>query len=276
MKDERLATSPLKTRRRRWGRVLLILALAGGVWWYWSNWKPPLVIPDGGGVSEWPSYGGDSGGMRYAPLAQITPENVMHLEVAWEYHTGEVGTKRGDSQQATTFEARSLVNGTLYLPTPLNRVIALDPETGTEKWSYDPEVDLTGNYSNQLTSRGVTYWSDPDSGSGRIFVGTNDARLIALDAASGTPVEEFGDAGQVNLNLGVGEQKWLGEYQVTSAPVVTQSLVVVGSAVGDNARIDAPSGVVRAYDAKTGSLRWAWDLAPPNFDYENGLISDAG
>lgn len=278
MKDERLATSPLRTgRRRRWARILLILALAGGAWWYWSNWKPPLVIPDGGGVAEWPAYGRDAGGTRYAPLAQITPHNVMHLEKAWEYHTGDVVTKRPEIMSETAFEATPiLVEGTLYLPTPLNRVIALDPETGEERWVYDPQVDPSKSYANQLTSRGVAFWRDPQNTSNRIFAATNDARLIALDATTGELCRNFGDDGQVDLNADAGEQMWHGEYQVTSPPVVTETLVVVGSAVADNVRVDAPSGVVRAFDARTGELRWAWDLAPPDFEPTPDQLSAAG
>jgi len=173
------------------------------------------------------------------------------------------------------------VAGTLFFCTPFNRVIALDPVTGDEKWVHDPKIDLTGRYANQLVCRGVTAWMDeqasPDSSCQRtIFTATNDARLIALDAETGEVCDEFGSNGQVDLNAAAGEQKWQGEYQVTSPPVVVGDVVVVGSAVSDNARIDAPSGVVRGFDARTGTLRWAWDLAPPDFDYETGLVSDAG
>jgi quinoprotein glucose dehydrogenase len=222
-------------------------------------------------ATSWPSYGGDPGGQRYSPLTGITPQNVDRLEIAWTHHTGDVSDGRGAIPSTTAFEATPiLVDGVLYLCSPFNRVIALDPETGAVHWSFDPEIDLTGRYANQLICRGVSTWLDPDREPGtecrrRILMGTNDAFLIALDARTGAPCPDFGEGGRVDLNRGVGEQRWKGEYQVTSPPAVVHDLVVVGSAVSDNARIDAPSGVVRAFDARSGALRWAWDLAPPDF-----------
>ncbi len=221
-----------------------------------------------GPTAEWLDYGNSRGGDRYSPLTQITPDNVGHLEIAWVHHTGDVSDGRGEVRSTTAFEATPiLVDGTLFVCSPLNRVIALDPETGSERWSYDPEVALEGGYANQLVCRGVTTWLDSAPGNGacrrRIFTATNDARLVALDAATGEPCQEFGESGQVDLNDGVGEQLWLGEYQVTSPPAVAGDIVIVGSAVGDNQRTDAPSGVVRAYDARSGELVWGWDLAPP-------------
>ena len=223
-------------------------------------------------ATPWPSYGGDLGGRRYSPLTGITPQNVGGLEVAWTYHTGDVSDGRGAIPSTTAFEATPiLVDGVLYICSPFNRVTALDPETGAVHWTFDPEIDLSGRYANQLICRGVSAWVDADREPGaacrrRIFMGTNDAFLIALDAETGTPCADFGEAGRVDLNRGVGDQRWQGEYQVTSPPAVVRDLVVVGSAVSDNARIDAPSGVVRAFDARTGTLRWAWDLAPPEFE----------
>jgi len=233
-------------------------------------------------ITEWPAYGGDLGGQRYAAAGIIRPNNVTALGHAWTYRHGDVSGKDDEIPSTTAFENTPiLVAGTLFFCTPFNRVIALDPVTGDEKWVHDPKIDLTGRYANQLICRGVTAWMDeqasPDSSCQRtIFTATNDARLIALDAETGEVCDEFGSNGQVDLNAAAGEQKWQGEYQVSSPPVVVGDVVVVGSAVSDNARIDAPSGVVRGFDARTGTLRWAWDLAPPDFDYETGLVSDAG
>jgi quinoprotein glucose dehydrogenase len=217
----------------------------------------------GGPVAGWPHYGNDSGGTRYSPLTQITKANVRNLTVAWTYRTGDIPRK----QQLAAFEATPILVGrTLYLSTPFNRVIALDAETGAERWTYDPKIDLSVRYSD-FTSRGVAAWADPqrhapDPCAVRIFHATNDARLFALDAASGALCADFGGAGQVDLSRGVGKvHPW--EYGVSSAPVVLNDLIIVGSKVADNQRIDAPSGVVRAYDARTGTLRWAWDPLPP-------------
>jgi quinoprotein glucose dehydrogenase len=220
-------------------------------------------------AAEWPSYGGDPGGSRYTPLDDIRAENLSQLEIAWTYRTGDIADGKGEFNETSAFELTPLmVDGALFACTPFNRVIALDPETGEERWSFDPGIDLTANYANQFVCRGVATWLDPDRAAGapcrrRIFTATNDARLFALDAATGARCADFGDAGEVDLNPGVGEKLWKGEYQVTSAPAVAGDLVVVGSAVADGQRIDAPSGVVRAFDARSGALRWAWDLSPP-------------
>lgn len=239
------------------------------------------IIPMDGPVAGWPDYGNDKGGTRYSPLTQITPHNVQHLEVAWEYHTGDLSDGQGAIRSTTAFEATPiLIEDTLYFPSPFNRIIALDAATGQEKWTFDPKINLVGDYANQLTSRGVTYWEDarnPSAKQGkRIFAATNDARLIALDAKTGQLCKGFGVAGEVDLNKGPGDQIWQGEYQVTSPPAVIGDLVIVGSAVGDNARINAPSGVVRAYDTRSGSLIWAWDLAPPNAAEGDFEVSEAG
>jgi len=219
----------------------------------------------------WPAYGGDAGGTRYAALRDITRDNVGCLEPAWTYHTGAHPKSRGDHPSSLASEVTPiLVDETLYLCTPYNRVIALDPETGAERWSYDPGLDLDGSYGNQLVCRGVSSWLDATRAEGarcrrRIFTATNDARLIALDGADGTPCPDFGTAGIVDLNPDAGPQEWRGEYQVTSPPAIAGETVIVGSAVADNQRADAPSGVVRGYDARTGELHWAWDLRPPDF-----------
>lgn len=239
-------------RRLLAGLVLLAPAVAAG--------QAPAV--------GWPEYGDDIGGRRYSPLADITPENVGQLEVAWTYHSGDLG-QRGELASEVAFEVTPILwEGTLYLCSPLNHVIALDPETGSERWRHDPKIDLSGRYANQLICRGVAAWRDGTAEAGaacarRIFSATNDARLLALDASSGQPCADFGPGGEVDLNPGAGPQRWKGEYQVTSAPLVVRDLVVVGSAVSDNQRTDAPSGVVRAFDARSGALRWAFDLAPP-------------
>jgi len=223
------------------------------------------------GSTEWPSYGNDAGGTRFAPVASITPGNVACLEPAWTFHTGDLPDSRAPHPSPLASELTPiLVEGSLYLCTPYNRVIALDPATGAERWAFDPNIELAGYYGNQLVCRGVSTWLDPEALLGgvcrrRILTATNDARLFALDAATGKPCADFGSGGSVDLNPGAGPQEWRGEYQVTSPPAVSRDAVIVGAAVSDNQRSNAPSGVVRAYDARTGALRWAWDLRPPGF-----------
>jgi len=238
--------------------------------------RDAAALPPGGPVDDWPAYGRDAGGARSSPLTQITRDNVAQLTVAWTYHTGDVsdGSDRKTGTRAagpSAFEDTPiLVDGTLYVCTPFNRVIALDPESGHERWIYDPKINLSIKYANQSLCRGVATWLDAQGAAGapcrrRIFMGTNDARLIALDAATGRPCADFGSDGVVDLTRDVGALRQGGyqEYQVTSAPAVVHDLVIVGSAISDNQRIDAPSGVVRAFDARTGQRRWGWDPIPP-------------
>jgi quinoprotein glucose dehydrogenase len=219
-------------------------------------------------ATDWPAYGRDQGGSRYAPQTEINRSNIQDLKIAWTYRTG-AGEVKAASARNAAFEATPiLVDGTLFLTTPYNRVIALDPATGRERWSYDPQVNLNSRYS-EMTSRGVSAWPGPDHQAGkekiarRILVATLDARLIALDAATGRTVEDFGDKGVVDLTRDVRFVE-RGNYQVTSPPAVIGDLVVVGSAIGDNRGVELERGVVRAYDARTGKLRWSWDPIPKN------------
>jgi quinoprotein glucose dehydrogenase len=215
---------------------------------------------------DWPTYGNDPGGTRYSPLAQIDRGNVGRLRVAWTYRTGE-DTGTGVASARAAFEATPIVvDGTLYLSTPFGRVIALDPETGAERWTYDPNIDRDGTLA-LLTSRGVSTWLDPTATTGRacrrrVFVGTIDARLIALDAATGSPCADFGRGGQVNLAEGITIGQDCQCYHVTSPPAIVSGLVVVGSAIGGNRAVEVERGVVRAYDARTGARRWSWDPIP--------------
>jgi quinoprotein glucose dehydrogenase len=225
-----------------------------------------------GGVADWPYYGRDPHGTRYTPLDQINPENVRYLKAAWEYHTGDF-SDGSDGRPETTFQATPiLVDDMLYLATVYGRVIALNPETGAEIWKYDPGVDATVK-RGEFANRGVAYWHEAAAGlvgnacERRIFVATVDARLIALDAASGTPCADFGRAGQVDLSRGVNLGQYevdTREYGVTSPPVTIGGLVIVGSAIGDNRIATSERGVVRAFDARTGKLRWLWDPIPRN------------
>jgi quinoprotein glucose dehydrogenase len=224
---------------------------------------PPSEIDLSGPVAEWHYYGGNAGGQRFSPLNQITADNVDRLEVAWVYHTGDVSSG-SDKHGPTTFQATPLVaENSLYFCTPFNRVIALDAETGAEQWIFDPETELAGVYTPSC--RGVGYWrgdEEKSSCASRILTATLDARLIAIDADSGEVCEDFGNNGEVNLLDNLGDVR-LGEYYVTSAPLVIGNLVVTGAFVQDGQRVDAPPGVVRAFDVRSGELVWAFDPVPP-------------
>ena len=205
---------------------------------------------------EWRAYGHDVFGSRYSPLAEINRDNVSQLVVAWTYHTGE---PLPTSDMKRSLEVTPImVNNTLYISTPLGKLIALDPQTGSVKWRYDANVPPHSGFGD-FTNRGVSFWND------RIYLATTDGRLISVDARTGAPIAEFGDHGTVDLRHGLRNAPFeFAEYEVTSPPAVVNGLLVVGSAVADNNRTDAASGEVRAYDARTGQLKWTWDPVPQN------------
>lgn len=222
--------------------------------------KSPTTIPP----TDWPAYGRDAGGSRYAPIDEINRETVKDLKIAWTYRTGAGEVKAASARNAAFESTPILVDGTLFMTTPYSRVIALDPTSGAERWSYDPQVNLERRYS-EMTSRGVSSWPGPEAQRSRpprrIFLATLDARLIALDAVSGRPVDGFGDAGVVDLTREIRLVE-RGNYQVTSPPSIIGDTVVVGSSIGDNRGVELERGVVRAFDARTGKLKWSWDPIP--------------
>jgi quinoprotein glucose dehydrogenase len=219
-------------------------------------------------TSEWSAYGGPDG-RKFAALAQITRDNVDDLQLAWAYRTGEVK----DVFQGTPV----LAEGRLLFCTPFNVVVALDPLTGAELWTFDPLIDRGLRPANEFNCRSVTPARTNDAECpARVFMATNDARLMAINTNDGKPCTTFGDHGEVVLDADVGLINWAGEYQVTSPPVVAGEVVIVGSAVSDGGRVTAPSGVVRAYHAVTGEQVWAFDLAPPDYDHDAQPVSSAG
>jgi len=219
--------------------------------------------PSGNG---WPTYGGDAGGQRYSNAAQITRENVSGLHPVWTYHTHALESSNR-SVSKSDFEATPILfHETLYLTTPFDRIIALDPETGAERWIYDPKLSDKVAATN-YTSRGVAAWqgdADALACSSRIFVATLDARLIAVDSATGKPCADFGKKGQVDLKFNIATRMFY-RYRFfgnTSPPTVVGDVVVVGSAVADNQAVDVEPGVVRGYDVRSGRLLWIWDPLP--------------
>jgi quinoprotein glucose dehydrogenase len=217
---------------------------------------------------NWPAYGHDAGGTRYSPLTQINRDNVTKLQVAWTFHVEDI-SDGSDGRKRTGLETTPiLIDGTLYLTSGYNRVFAVDPETGKQKWVYDPMIDTSVEYGDGLINRGVATWRDTDEAAKgkpcerRIYELTLDARLIGLDAATGAPCADFGNYGQVSLrDVARYRSGW---YHMTSAPTVIRDVVVVGSAIDDNARVDMADGVVRGFNARTGALLWKWEPLPPN------------
>jgi quinate dehydrogenase (quinone) len=232
---------------------------------------PPAAEP-----GDWRYYGRDPGGQRYAPVDQINRENVSALKVAWTFRTGQKPL-RGSEDQNTPVQ----VGDSLYVCTPTNVVIALEADTGRERWRFDPKVKP--HFWNRC--RGVGYWEAPGAPppktpvqapakapakvaapasaaaacQRRIFASTIDARLIALDAATGRPCAGFGKDGVVDLKVGMGPFK-PGFYFQTSQPTVAGDRILIGGWVADNQELAEPAGVVRAFDARTGEIAWAWDI----------------
>jgi quinate dehydrogenase (quinone) len=214
---------------------------------------------------DWRYYGRDAGGQRFAPFDQINTGNVATLKAAWTMHTGDVA-KGGSEDQDTPLQ----VGDTVYVCTPRNIVIAVDADTGQERWRHDPKIKPF--FWNRC--RGVGYYERPTVAAAptaaapaalcdrRIISTTIDARMFALDAATGAPCPGFGQNGLVDLKQGMGQVK-RGFYFQTSTPTVADGRVIVGGWVMDNRELGEPSGVVRAFDAETGALAWAWDLGNP-------------
>lgn len=226
-----------------------------------------------GQPAGWPAYGATPGGTHFSAASQITPDNVAWLEQAWVHNSGDFRdagmSDEGRYMGSSAFQATPiLVDETLFYCTPFNRVFALDPRTGAERWSYDPEVDVSENWILP-NCRGVSSWKAPDWQPNdsrvcahRIISGTVDARLIALDAQTGIPCSGFGDQGAVDITPEISRHNPL-EYGITSPPAILGNLIITGSMVLDNVRTTIPSGVVRAYDIYTGEQQWAWNPVPP-------------
>ncbi len=222
-------------------------------------WSSAALAAD----SQWPVTEGAPGGGRYSPLAQIDRTNVDRLEVLWSYRHGDffegsfpLRVNRGSAFESTPI----LVEGRLVFTTPTNRVIALDPATGQELWSFDPEVRRGQAYANMWINRGVAAWSGAERT--RVFVATLDGRLISLDVATGLPSADFGANGIVDLLEGIAPVVDRAEWNATSPPTVVGDLVIVGSSIADTLRPNAPPGDVRAYDARTGARRWTFHTIP--------------
>ena len=227
------------------------------------------------GSANWVHYANGPKGTRYAPFTQIGKDNVGQLEVAWRYRTGELALGASESQNTPI-----QVGDTIYTCTPTSKVIALDADTGKERWTFDPKPANTKTWNR---CRGVGYYEPATVGQPFRFAGmqparpsragvcaqrivqvTMDARLIEVDARTGKPCEDFGDQGAVDLTVGLGKVKMnVPYYAYTSAPTVARNLIILGGWVFDGRSTDEPSGVVRAYSADTGELVWAWDLGNP-------------
>src|ERR1700694_5072077 len=169
----------------------------------------------------WEHWGGDLGVMRFSVLTQITPENVGNLVRAWEFRTGDLDSRAPAVMARTKFQATPLlVEDSLIFCSPFNEVIALEPGSGAQKWRYDPRISTDQRPGNRYNCRGVAWWVDDQAAENaacraRIFTGTNDVRVIALDARTGIPCADFGTGGEARL--ATPPLEWRGEFQITSA-----------------------------------------------------------
>lgn len=213
--------------------------------------------------ADWPAYGGTHHATRFSPLDQITRENVSQLEVAWEFRTGDLppGDERFSNQNTPL-----KIDDQLLICSAMNQVIGLDAGTGLENWRFNPEVSLDAIPYN-ATCRGLAFYESPTLQPGdlchqRVLMNSLDARLFAIDVRTGQLCPDFGSAGVVNLEEGIGHTV-PGWYAPTSPPTVVRNIAVVHSQVRDGQRRDAPSGVIRGFDAETGEMAWAWDMGRP-------------
>ncbi|PKV43007.1 quinoprotein glucose dehydrogenase [Janthinobacterium sp. 61] len=225
--------------------------------------------------NDWSAYGRSGYGDRYAPAAQITPANISGLKEAWTYHTGDFKGPNDPGEIANEVTPLK-VNDMLYLCTPHNIVIALNPDTGKEIWRHDPKINRDAASYQHMICRGVAYWDvnagrarnnpAPEAASmecpRRILAPTMDGTMIAVNADTGESCKSFGNNGVVNLYKNMAMIK-RGFLMPTSPPAVAQNVAVIAASVTDNHSTEEPSGVIRGYDPVTGKLLWNWDPATP-------------
>ncbi|ETX11193.1 membrane protein [Roseivivax halodurans JCM 10272] len=223
----------------------------------------PQDLPEVG--ADWPFWGGDAQATRYSPLDQITPGNVDQLERAFEYHTNDMPEGTAEGKYSPEITPLKLGDDVLMC-SAMNILISIDAASGEENWRYDPGVPNEA-IPYGATCRGVSIWTDPEAAEDdicktRLIQATLDAKIIALDAEEGVPCTEFGENGMIDLWEDLG-QRVPGWYAVTAPPSIVRGVIVTGAQVKDGQAEDAPSGVIRGFDARTGELAWAWDLGAP-------------
>jgi quinoprotein glucose dehydrogenase len=230
-----------------------------------------LLVPALLWAGDWPYYGADQSGTRYSALDQINRDNVAELEVAWTYRTGELERLPWGQAEKQSFENTPiLLEGSLIVCTPVGRIIALDPASGRERWVFDPNTYPLPAELNFPKCRGVSHWLDPEAPPGsscrrRILYGNWNFEIFAIDAKTGWPCAGFGDDGRVKFHPGK-ELIPVEFVSFPSPPAVIDGVAIFGSMIFDNLRHDAPSGKVRAVDARTGELRWEFDPIPRDPD----------
>lgn len=247
------------------GAGIVALGLVVAVWTN-AGFSPVAAAgrtaaPIADAADDWRHFGNSPGGDFHSPLTQITPENVGKLRIAWQHPMGPIPAMPLSQNQTVPLN----IGDSLYLCNAFGDVFALDAETGKQRWSFEAKADVSGMYTTKC--RGVAYYEVPQATgtcSRRVYTHGTGGFLTALDAATGAICTDFGENGRVNLISGI-KQRRTGYYRVTSAPTVIDGKLVLGGAVADGQHVDEPSGVIRAFDAVTGKLAWAWDLGRPDW-----------
>lgn len=230
-----------------------------------------VTIGAGQGPADWSVWGGDPGNQHYSSLRDIDTANVVKLRQAWAWKTGEKPLPEYDTRPGMFENTPLVIGNVMYLSTPYNKVVALNPETGAEIWSYDPKSYVDGQPANGTgyVHRGVAWWRDSRTGAERIFLNTR-YRLLSLDAKTGKLDPSFGDNGIVDLSQGLVWQINKLHYSETSPPVVYKNLVILGNGVGDRLVYkNDPPGDVRAFDAHTGKRVWTFHTIPQQGEFGN-------
>ena len=229
------------------------------------------------GTPTWDSFHGQLNAQKYSPLTQITADNVNKLTKVWEFHTGDVSDGKGDTP-ATVWSATPIfANDTLYIGTPFDRLIALDPGTGKEKWHYDTKSSRKALTQPVLKNRGVSYWQAKNPVKGEacqkmVYMGTVDGKLFALDADSGKPCSGFADNGVLDLNQwNTVNAKY--PLSVLQPPTVVGNHLLVGWAGKDWAYAEAPPGTVFSVNAQTGKLEWTFEAIPAEIRKRTGTAN---
>ena len=247
---------------------------------------PSAYAQQGAADGQWPTYGGDHGSTKYAPLDQIDRETVTDLDVVWRWESPDNAIVTANRTALPTMPAAFkstpiLVDGVLYTKTSMSQAVAVDAATGETLWVFDPgswEDERPANTG--YNSRGVAYWSDGREA--RIFLPTGNAYLWAVDAGTGRPIAGFGADGAIDATQGLRRSIERRDYQLMSAPLVVGDVIVVGSVVSDGPRYQlAPPGDVRGFDVRTGRELWEFHTIPQpgepgNETWENESWRDTG
>lgn len=231
----------------------------------------PISAQKKSAPGEWRHYGGDNGSTKYAPLDQINKDNVAHLRTAWTWDSPDLALQKENRMLASfAHEATPLmIGGVLYTSTSLSQVAAINAQTGQTLWVFNPETHKAGRPTNLgFLHRGVAYWTDGKQE--RIFIGTGDAYLWAVDAKTGKAVADFGEGGKINLTKAIPLAQNARNYAVSSPPVVCRDVVMVGASISDGpTNKEAPRGDIQAFDARTGKPLWIFHSVPQAGEYGN-------